>query len=118
GNMAKDGGNLIFSLEEGRRLVQAGVSKSLIRKFYGSEELIHSKPRAALWINDADLQEAENSKEVAERIDRVKAFRMQSPAPSTQAHSKTPHRFVQISAESGDVAIVVPRVSSENREYL
>lgn len=118
GNMAKDGGNLIFSLEEGRRLVQAGVSKSLIRKFYGSEELIHSKPRAALWINDADLPEAEKSKEVAERIDRVKAFRMQSPAPSTRAHSKTPHRFVQISAESGDVAIVVPRVSSENREYL
>ncbi|MFO0531056.1 class I SAM-dependent DNA methyltransferase [Brevundimonas sp.] len=118
GNMAKDGGNLIFSLEEGRRLLGVGVPARLVRKFYGSEELIHSKPRAALWIDDVDLPEAGRFPDVVEKLESVRAFRSQSSAPSTQAHSKTPHRFVQISAGGGDVAVVVPRVSSENREYL
>lgn len=118
GNMAKDGGNLIFSLEEGRRLLGVGVPARLVRKFYGSEELIHSKPRAALWIDDIDLPEAGRFPDVVEKLESVRAFRSQSSAPSTQTHSKTPHRFVQISAGGGDVAVVVPRVSSENREYL
>ena len=119
GNMAKDGGNLIFSLDEGRRLVQqAGVPASFVRKFYGSEEIIHSKPRACLWLTDDDLPRAIESTLIAGILDKVRQFRSTSPAPSTRAHARTPHRFVQLSASDGQVAVVVPRVSSENREYL
>lgn len=118
GNMAKDGGNLIFGLEEGQQIIQSGVPPKFVKKFYGSEELIHSKPRAVLWIDDEGLAEVGDLTEVATRIERVRKFRSESPAPSTRAHARTPHRFVQMSAAGGDVAIVVPRVSSENREYL
>lgn len=119
GNMAKDGGNLLMSLEKGRELIsQHGVPQKFVRKFYGSEELIHSKPRACLWIEDNNLQEALENPEIKKLLDCVKKFRMESSAESTRKFSETPHRFVQISASSGKRAIVIPRVSSENREYL
>lgn len=57
GNMAKDGGNLLFTKDHARHLIEdEGVCPSLIRGFYGSEELIHSKPRSCLWITDDKLE--------------------------------------------------------------
>ena len=119
GNMPKDGGNLIMSSSQGRELVERfDVDTSLVRKFYGSEELIHSKPRACLWITDDKRTTALTNAAVAERVAKVKKFRAESKAASTRSHSKTPHRFVQMSAKNGDKAIIIPRVSSENRPYL
>jgi hypothetical protein len=119
GNMAKDGGNLIFAKDEGRRLIDLeGVKPSLVRDFYGSEELIHAKPRACLWIDESSLHEAKRNVAISAILDRVRNFRSNSEAPSTQAHATTPHRFVQMSGKTGTFAIIVPRVSSENRPYL
>jgi hypothetical protein len=119
GNMAKDGGNLIFSKDEGRRLIKENqVDPNLIRDFYGSEELIHAKPRACLWIDDENLAIAKQNPEISNILNRVSTFRSASDAPSTRSHSATPHRFVQKSAKNGHRAIVIPRVSSENRPYL
>ncbi len=119
GNMAKDGGNLIFSKDEGRRLTSVeGVDEDLIRDFYGAEELIHSKPRACLWIDDARLSEAKTNRAIAEIMERVRCFRVSSDAPSTRAHSTSPHRFVQKSAKGGVRTTIVPGISSENRPFL
>ncbi|MFJ2680799.1 class I SAM-dependent DNA methyltransferase [Pseudomonas sivasensis] len=120
GNMAKCGGHLIFPKDEGRRLVsEDGIDASLIREFYGSEELIHAKPRSCLWIENEHLSEAGSNRAIMKILGGVRAFRSkEDAAPSTQKHAKTPHRFVQMSAKSGERAIVVPRVSSENRPYL
>lgn len=119
GNMPKDGGNLIFTKSEARSLVaDKGVHSDLIREFYGSEELIHAKPRACLWIDDEQLDEANNNIAVRSLLDGVRKFRTASDAPSTRSHALTPHRFVQMSAKNGQRAIVIPRVSSENRPYL
>ncbi|WP_291523557.1 DNA methyltransferase [Acidithiobacillus sp.] len=119
GNMAKDGGNLLFTKEEARKLVEdQGVDASYIRDFFGSEELIHSKPRSCLWIDDEKLEVAKENPAIAALLERVRAFRASSDASSTRANASTPHRFVQMSATNGDCAIIVPRVSSENRPYL
>ena len=119
GNMAKDGGNLIMTLSEGCELVEKhGVDPLLVRKFFGSEELIHSKPRACLWITDTNKQSALKNPEITIRVGRVRKFREESKAKSTRLHAKTPHRFVQMSAKSGERTIIIPRVSSENRPYL
>ncbi|HRQ34784.1 MAG TPA: lactate dehydrogenase, partial [Chiayiivirga sp.] len=120
GNMAKDGGNLLFTKDDARYLIaNKGVDPSLIRGFYGSEELIHSKPRSCLWITDDKLDEAKRNVAVAAILEKVREFRSsKGAAPSTQAHAATPHRFVQLSAKNGESAIIVPRVSSENRPYL
>jgi hypothetical protein len=120
GNMAKDGGNLLFTKDDARHLIaDKGVDASFIRTFYGSEELIHSKPRACLWIEDDRLEEAKKNNAIVSILNRVRDFRaLEDSAPSTRAHAKTPHCFVQMSAKSGERAIIVPRVSSENRPYL
>lgn len=120
GNMAKCGGNLIFSKEEAHHLVsQDNVETSLIREFYGSEELIHAKPRFCLWVEDQRLSEVLENPATKDILERVQKFRSKKDAaPSTQKHAKTPHRFVQLSAKNGEHVIVIPRVSSENRPYL
>ena len=120
GNMAKDGGNLLFSKDDARHLIaDKGVDPSFIRAFYGSEELINAKPRACLWIEDGRLMEANRNAAVVAILAKVREFRSaKDAAPSTQAHAVTPHRFVQLSAKNGKRAIIVPRVSSENRPYL
>jgi hypothetical protein len=120
GNMAKDGGNLLFTKDDARHLIaDKGVDPSLIRGFYGSEELIHSKPRSCLWITDDKLDQAKRNVAVAAILEKVREFRSsKDAAPSTQAHAATPHRFVQLSAKNGERAVIVPRVSSENRPYL
>lgn len=119
GNMAKDGGNLIMSLDEGRELIERQhVNPVYIRKFFGSEELIHAKPRACLWIDECQAEDAIKNVAIAKILSKVEKFRAESDAPSTRAHAATPYRFVQLSASEGKRAIVIPRVSSENREYL
>ena len=120
GNMPKDGGNLIFSKDEARRLIaDEAVDPALVREYYGSEELIHSKPRACLWIEEGQLSEVEKNCAIAAILERVREARLdKKTAPSTRPHAETPHRFVQISAKNGERAIVVPAISSENRPYL
>ncbi len=44
--------------------------------------------------------------------------RQKSPKKETVVWSKKPHRFVEIRSPNYTTAIIVPRVSSEDREYL
>jgi len=55
---------------------------------------------------------------VMQQIEKVRQFRLESTAPSTRDKAKIAHRFVQISPVNGEVAIVVPAITSENRDYL
>ena len=119
GNMPKDGGNLIMSRDAAENLVnEHNVSRKYLRKFFGSHELIHSQPRACLWIDDSELNEAKQNQAISSILDRVARFRSSSPAASTRQHAKTPHRFVQMPAAAGERTIVIPRVSSHSRRYL
>jgi hypothetical protein len=119
GNMAKDGGNLIMKKEEADTLIiKYKVPAKFLRYFYGSDELINAKPRACLWIEDEFIDEAMLNHKIKEITSRVKDFRSSSKATSTRKHVATPHKFVQLSASVGNKAIVIPRVSSENRHYL
>ncbi len=76
GNMAKDGGNLVMSAADGRALLERqGLSPRYVRKFYGSDELIHSAPRACLWIEDNDRADAMKIPAVSVRVEHVRKFR-------------------------------------------
>jgi hypothetical protein len=119
GNMAKDGGNLIMTSHEASDLVEKHkVDPAFIKKFFGSEEIIHSEPRACLWIEEAQAECALRNQAIAAIIDKVRQFRAGSKAPSTRVFASIPYRFVQLSAATGERAIIIPRVSSENRPYL
>ncbi|MBF7695101.1 DNA methyltransferase [Acinetobacter rathckeae] len=118
GNMARDGGNLILNNEEYLVLIKKynNINK-LFRRLYGSKEFIRGEVRWCLWINDEDLELAESIPEIKDRIKNVYNFRMESKAKTTNQYAKIPHKFAQRSSEESN-AIIIPRVSSERREYI
>jgi MmeI, DNA-methyltransferase domain/MmeI, target recognition domain/MmeI, N-terminal domain/MmeI, helicase spacer domain/MmeI, C-terminal domain len=118
GNMPRDGGHLFLDLGEAEKLRANASSSPFVRRFLGSVELINGKIRNCIWIEDDEVQRAKEDPLIAERLALVSENRRESPAKSTRSFAQYPHRFVQIAGTSRSSAIVVPRVSSENREYL
>lgn len=118
GNMPRDGGHLFIDSDLANKLLQDPQASIFIRKFVGSEELINGKLRYCLWIEDTQVNQAIQIPLIAERLELCAQNRLQSPAESTKEFAKQPHRFVQIAGSAVKNQIVVPRVSSELREYL
>ena len=119
GNMPKDGGNLVFDKTVGDKITNENeVPSKYIRPFYGADELINAKPRACIWISEEEYSAALKNLALKEIFEKVSTFRDASPAASTRAMATKPFRFIQLSSGSGTNAIIVPRVSSENRLYL
>lgn len=119
GNMPRDGGQLFLSEDLVQKVrAEDQVAMSFIRRFVGSEELINGRLRYCLWIEDSEVDVASKSAFIAQRLQLVTDNRLKSDAESTRQFAKKPHRFVQIAGRSEKSAIVVPRVSSENRDYL
>ena len=117
GNMAADGGHLILSEKEYGNLVnQSPDLKPYLRKLVGSEELIKGKIRYCLWLESAEKNILSNEF-VKKRISLTKNERLQSSRPQL---ADTPHLFAQRSASPSQFksAIIIPRVSSERREYI
>ena len=118
GNMARDGGNLILSSEDAAKMKNDFPESSiLIRKLYGAYEFLNSRLRWCLWISDEELKLAKMISPINERIEKVYKFRISSKAKTTQQYGSIPHKFAQRSYISG-TSIIVPRVSSERREYI
>jgi hypothetical protein len=118
GNMARDGGNLILSQREKEELCREYPdSKRLLRQFLGAEEFINGKIRYCLWIEDEDLEYAKSIPEINSRINNVFKFRVESKAKTTNQYCKISHKLAQRSHQNGS-SIIIPRVSSERREYI
>ncbi|MFZ4767287.1 MAG: class I SAM-dependent DNA methyltransferase, partial [Roseimicrobium sp.] len=118
GNMPRDGGHLFLTAEEAGELRNDPDGRIFVKRFIGSEELINGKERYCLWIADGDLEKAKHIPFVAKRLELVAASRRMSQAKSTRDFAARPHRFVQIGGVGKKAQILVPGVSSENREYL
>ena len=118
GSMPRDDGNLLMTHEEAQKLLGLRPAAiSIVKRFVGSQELVHFRDRSCLWIEDGDLQLALSIPEVAERIERVKKFRAASSAKTTKGYAAIPHKFAQ-RAHKKTVAVAVAKTSSETREYL
>ena len=119
GNMAKDGGHLIFEQSEKKDLLgKHAVPPSFIKDFWGAQEVLAGVPRCCLWLIGADLNHALENDFVRSQVDKVARFRRESKAPSTRDKAPIAHRFVQLSPVSGKEAIIIPAITSENRAYL
>ena len=119
GNMPRDGGSLLMDTDlAGKVMVDDAAARPFIKRFIGSEELINGKLRYCFWIEDDETDAANASELISQRLKMVAESRRNSPAESTRDFAKKPHRFVQIAGTAKESAIVVPKVSSESREYL
>lgn len=119
GNMPTDGGNLLLNESEREELEHRSPNASkFIRKFIGAQELLDGISRYCIWILDSALNDALSIPEIKERIERVRKMRLESSAASTRDYAPFSHKFRQIQGICAASCIVVPRVSSENRDNL
>ena len=119
GNMPRDGGGLFLSRGQYQELTtKEPLSRNYLRRFLGSEEVIHGKQRYCVWIEDHELINATRINDLKKRLEFVKETRSSSAAASTRQFALRSHRFVQIAGQAERTSIVIPRVSSENRDYL
>ena len=119
GNHPYYGSGLIFSYEEGRELsCRSNQISSYIRPLFGGKEFISGSPRACLWISDDEASKACKIIEIAEKVECVRLAR--KAAKNDQAAQKlaeTPWRFRDQTTACEHI-LLMPRVSSENRDYL
>lgn len=119
GNKPTDGGGLILSSSEvGNILSVTPTASKFIRRFVGSSDGIDGKLRFCIWISDEDLNEANQIPTISSRIKSVAAYREDSPKLATVASAKWPHRFQEVRQKGNEIPVIVPRHSSENRDYL
>lgn len=118
GNKPVDGGHLLLSRAE---VCDLGLSdeqfQRFIRRTYGSAEFIRGQERYCLWIEDQYLDEALAIPVIRDRVDRVRHMRLNSRDKSANQMAERAHQMREM--DSGENhTIIVPRVSSESRQYL
>ncbi len=117
GNMPLDGGNLLLTDEEKNELLlKEPALEKFIKPLISAYEYLNGLKRWCLWLVDAEPSEIKQSPEIMKRIELVRKFRLYSVAPSTQKFALTPTLFRD--RNQPDTFIVIPRVSSENRQYI
>ena len=117
GNQAIDGGHLIFSQEEMNHIVARDASsRRYMRPLHGADDFLKGKSRFCLWIREANLAEAMQSPDIAARVKKVQRYR-EAGGEVARSLVDIPYRFRYVH-EANDAMIVVPRTSSENREYI
>lgn len=118
GNMAFDGGNLIFDRIGRDQMIERDARvESFVRRLYGSQEIIKGIERWCLWIPDSRLEEALEIAPIRERIEATRAFRSASRDAGTRSLAPRSHQFREMN-EGRESVIAVPRVSSETREFI
>lgn len=119
GNMPNEGGHLLLTRDEAEALAsEAGVPRQFIRRFLGSQEFIRGLERRCIWVGRDDHAEASNYEPLARRFDAVKKLRASSSRSATNELAGLSHRFGEVRQSGDETAIVIPRVSSENRDFL
>ena len=119
GNAPTDGGNLLFTRDA---VTELGLTPEqyahFVRPICGSKELIRGEARYCLWIKDEDLSEARAIPSIRDRIEAVREMRLASRKRATRKAALSAHRFGELRQSGSETAIIVPRHSSENRDYL
>lgn len=116
GNMPADGGKLLFNEEEKTSFIQKEpLSKRYFKELISAREFINGKKRYCLWFADEDLDDLYKLKLIRQLIKEVKIIRQNSSRPNL---ASIPHLFAQITQPKGKNYILIPRHSSENRDYI
>jgi N-6 DNA Methylase len=118
GSMPKDGGFLLLGAGEYKSMLEMDPESShYIRRYVGSAEFINDVPRYCIWVRDKDLPMAQAVEPIRARLEEVSRWRSSREEAGVKSYASFPNRFKQNAYQPTD-SIVVPRVSSENREYV
>ncbi len=118
GTQPIDDGNYIFDADQRATfLAMQPEAERFLRPLVGSEEYINGQERWILSLQDASPAALRAMPHVIERMRAVREFRSKSKRKSTLAIADQPARFnVEVIPERP--FLVIPKVSSERREYV
>ena len=88
-----------------------------IKKFVGATEFINGKQRYCLWLKDASPATIRKCPWLMRRIDAIREQREQSAKAATRRKAETAMLFDEDRQPDTDY-LIVPRVSSERRDYI
>jgi len=118
GTQPIDGGNLIFGATEYANFIAGEPqAQKFLRPFLGTEEFVNGVPRWILAVQDATPTELRLLPKVRDRLRLVKEFRLKSKRKSTLEIADYPTKF-NVETIPFVPFLVVPEVSSEQRDYV
>ena len=118
GSKPIDGGSYIFKADERDAfLASEPDAEPYLRPFVGAREYLQGGMRWILALHDAKPNALANLPLVRERMTAVRAYREASKSPPTRKLAETPTLYhVNVVPEAP--FLVVPKVSSERRNYV
>jgi hypothetical protein len=118
GSQPTDGGNFLLTDEEKEEVLKKEPELArCIKPFVSAREFLNNKKRWCFWLKDVDLSYIKNSSILRERIENIKAFRLASPKAATRKWGNFPTLFTENRQPKSNY-ILIPRHSSENRNYI
>lgn len=118
GGKPTEGGHLILTQEERDDLLRAEPQAApFLRPFMMGKDFLHRAPRYCLWLVHAEPALLKRCPRVLERVEAVRAFRLDSKKPATRRKAETPMLFDEV-RECTSSYVAIPKVSSENRRYI
>lgn len=123
GSPATDDGQLFLSPEEAKTMSKEyPILSKYIRPFIGAHEFLHDlneRIRYCLWFADVgdELPKIIKADHMKDRFQHIKEKRLSSSASRIKKAAETPWLFAQ-NRQPDTEYLVIPRHSSENREYI
>lgn len=116
GNMPADGGNLILSRSERDAILASEpAAAEWVLPYIGAKEFLQGGERWALWLKGVTPAQMRSMPTVAARVAANRQERLKSARPQL---ADVAHLFAQITQSPDHPVLVIPRVSSERREYV
>ncbi|MYH03147.1 MAG: N-6 DNA methylase [Nitrospira sp. SB0675_bin_23] len=118
GSKPIDGGHYIFDGEERAALLETEAEAvAFLHPFVGAREYLQGGERWILALHEAEPRVLARLPRVRERIAAVRAYRQASNSKPTQKLSETPTLY-HVNVVPTAPFLVIPKVSSERREYV
>ncbi|MEL0537214.1 class I SAM-dependent DNA methyltransferase [Staphylococcus debuckii] len=120
GSMANDGkGNFQLNSELRYKLIKEyPIIEEYIHEFIGAKELLDGEKRYILYLKDMPPKLMRKIPYIQKVIENVYQVRKNSKRKATQKLSQFPYAFGEDRVIKDSKFLIIPRVSSENREYI
>ena len=109
--------HLLFDSQEREKFETLGVPPRLLRRFYGSTEVINARSRFCFWFENEPDAEVRIIGDIEARLTRGAKERAKSKDALSNGMVRRPHQFREMNCCS-DHFLAIPVVSSENRDIL
>lgn len=93
------------------------VAAKYLRRIVGARELIHDELRYCLWLIGAEPADLRASTELNRRVQAVREMREASTKAMTKRDANRPSEFQELRQPKSKY-IAIPRITSEEREYV